>query len=90
MKYTLFDPYFGLSLKVSIRKDMVSDFRELLRTDCKYCTSVARDNLLLDVSNFLRHCLEPTFITRYTAKRVITFFGTPLILNLKSFDHANR
>lgn len=90
MKYTLFDPYFGLSLKVSIRKEMVSDFRELLRSDCKYCSSIARDNILLDVSNFLRHGIEPTFITRYTAKRIITFFGTPHILNLKSFDHANR
>lgn len=90
MKYTLFDPYFGLFLSVSIRKNMVSEFRDLVHTDCKYCTSLARDTILLDVSNFLRHGIEPSFVSRYTAKRIITFFGTSHVSDLKSFDYANR
>lgn len=75
MKYTLFDLYFGLSLKVSIRKDKHDLFRFILDNDCKNCGHTALDCIRTDVRAFLAG-FEPDFISKYTAKRIVSFFGT--------------
>lgn len=86
MKYTLFDPYFGLSLKVSIRKDKRDLFRFILDNDCKNCGNTALDCIRTDVRAFLAG-FEPDFISKYTAKRIIAFFGASTHSNLVDYAH---
>ena len=90
MKYTLFDPYFGLSLKVSIRKDKHELFRFILDSDRKTNGHTALDCIRTDVHAFISG-FEPDFISKYTAKRIITFFAASSQSDfIKPFDYANR
>lgn len=90
MKYTLFDPLTGLSLKVSIRKDKHELFSFVLDNDCKNCGHSALDCIRTDIEAFLAG-FDPDFISKYTAKRIITFFCASTHSNfMKPFDHANR
>ena len=88
MKFSLSDPNFGLSLMVTICSNKHSDFLYLLKEDSKYNMSLARDSILLDVCNFIRFGLDPSFISKHTAKRIITFFGTSS--NFLNYVYANR
>ena len=74
MKYTLFDPFTGLSLKVTIRKDKCELFRFVLDNDCKNCGHSALDCIRTDIEAFIAG-FEPDFISKYTAKRIISFFA---------------
>jgi hypothetical protein len=71
MKVTLFSCWSNLSLSVSIRQDMKAAFIELL----KLSSNSALNAILADVDYFCEG-YEPIYITKYTAKRIATFFGT--------------
>lgn len=86
MKYTLFEPFTGLSLKVSIRKDKHELFRFLLDSDSKNHGHLALDYIRTDVLSFISG-FDPDFISKYTAKRIIAFFGASTHSNLVDYAH---
>lgn len=86
MKYVLFDPQTGLSLKISIRKDKHETFRFILDHDCESNGRTALDCIRTDVNAFASG-FEPDFITKYTAKRIITFFGASTHSNFVDYAH---
>lgn len=77
MKYLLFDPQTGLSLKISIRKDKYEMFRLILDHDRKTNGRTALDCIRTDVNAFVSG-FEPDFVSKYTAKRILAFLGISL------------
>lgn len=71
MKVILLSRWFNLALSVSIRKDMKADFLKLLSSE----DNSAFNSIMDDVDYFRQGC-EPIYITKYTAKRIASFFGT--------------
>lgn len=71
MKVILLSRWFNIGLSVSIRKDMVADFSELLKCEPK----VAFESLLKD-ADYFRQGLEPVYISKYAAKRIASFFAS--------------
>lgn len=86
MKYTLFEPFTGLSLKVSIRKDKHELFRFLLDSDLKNHGHLALDYIRTDVLSFISG-FDPDFISKYMAKRIIAFFGASTHSNFVDYAH---
>lgn len=74
MKVILLSRWFDLSLKVAIRKGSESKFAELLEFDSLHDDIRAISAINSDL-DFYSHGYDPIFITRYTAKRIATFFG---------------
>lgn len=75
MKVILLSRWFDLSLKVAIRKGRESKFAELLDYDAQYDDIRAISAIDSDLEFYFEGS-EPTFITRYTAKRIASFFGS--------------
>lgn len=68
MKVILLSRWFPIGLSVPIRKDMASEFFQLLK--CKPETAFA--SILKDVDYF-RQGLEPVYISKYAAKRIASY-----------------
>lgn len=75
MKVTLFSRWFNLSLMVSIRQDMKGDFIELLKSQPRSNTAL---NVILADVDYFRQGFDPIYISKYTAKRIASFFGTDI------------
>lgn len=71
MKVILLSRWFNLALSVSIRKDMKADFLKLLSSEDN-----SAFNSIMDDVDYFRQGYEPIYITKYTAKRIASFFGT--------------
>ena len=84
MKVTLFSRWYNLSLQVAIRQDMKAEFIELLKSR----TNSALNSILDDVDYYLQG-YEPIYISKYTAKRIASFFGTG-INYFNRLEYANR
>lgn len=75
MKVILLSRWFDLSLKVAIRKGSESKFAQLLDIDA-WCDGNRAISAINSDLEFYFQGYDPTFITRYTAKRIATFFGS--------------
>lgn len=71
MKVILLSRWFNFALSVSIRKDMKADFLKLLSSEDN-----SAFNSIMDDVDYFRQGYEPIYITKYTAKRIASFFGT--------------
>lgn len=86
MKVTLFSRRFNLSLKVAIRKGSETDFLEVLGSPRE---NAALSRILDDVTYF-RMGFEPLYISKYTAKRIDSFFGDDVTNYFNRLEYANR
>lgn len=77
MKFTLISCFHGHRLTVSVRRGMEAKFSDLFYNKGK---SAALDAVISDA--YFCCCadkrLEPTYISKYTANRIATFFGTQI------------
>ena len=71
MKVILLSRWFNLGLSVTIRKDMKADFIKLLNSEDN-----SAFNSIMDDVDYFRQGYEPIYISKYTAKRIASFFGT--------------
>lgn len=71
MKVILLSRWFNLGLSVTIRKDAKADFIKLLNSEDN-----SAFNSIMDDVDYFRQGYEPIYITKYTAKRIASFFGT--------------
>lgn len=85
MKVILLSRWFNLGLSVTIRKDAKSDFIKLLNSE----DNSAFNSIMADVDYF-RQGYEPIYITKYTAKRIASFFGTDDTNYFNQLVYANR
>lgn len=86
MKVTLFSRWFNLSLKVAIRKGSETVFLEILGSPRE---NAALSRILDDVA-YYRLGYEPFYISKYTAKRIASFFGADDINCFNRLEYANR
>lgn len=76
MKVILLSRWLNLSLKIAIRKGSESEFAELLDYDVRHDGNRAISAINTDLDYFYLGGSDPTFITRYTAKRIASFFDS--------------
>lgn len=85
MKVILLSRWFNLGLSVTIRKDAKADFFKLLNSE----DDSAFFALMNDVDYF-RQGLDPNYISKYTAKRISTFFSAGDSNYFNRLIYANR
>lgn len=85
MKVILLSRWSHLGLSVTIRKDAKADFIKLLNSE----DDSAFFALMNDVDYF-RQGFDPNFISKYTAKRISTFFPAGDSNYFNRLIYANR
>lgn len=84
MKVILLSLWFNLALSVMIRKDMKANFVKLLNSEDN-----SAFNFIMDDIDYFLQGYEPIYITKYTAKRLASFFGID-INYFNQLVYANR
>ena len=90
MKFTLISCFHGHRLTVFVRRGMEAKFLDLFNNKGK---AAALDAVISDTYYCCcaDKCIKPTYISKHTANRIATFFGTQIdYFTDIILDYANR